>query len=113
MAYNTLMLIVETSVFTRRIGECMSDEEYRSFQVFLVGRPEAGAVIPGSGGLRKIRWAGSGRGKRGGTRIIYYWWMPETLFMLFPYLKNEAEDLSPVQLKQLRTIVEEWLHEND
>ena len=107
------MLIVETSVFTRRIGDCMSDEEYRELQVFLVGNPASGNVIPGGGGLRKLRWSGSGRGKRGGTRIIYYWWIPETLFMLLPYRKNEAEDLTPDQVRQLKAVVEEWLHEEE
>ncbi|HQN01842.1 MAG TPA: type II toxin-antitoxin system RelE/ParE family toxin [Candidatus Hydrogenedentes bacterium] len=111
MTYTYRMLIVETSVFTRRIGDCMSDEEYRALQVLLVGNPASGNVIPGGGGLRKLRWAGSGRGKRGGTRIIYYWWVPETLFMLFPYLKNETEDLTTDQVRQLKAVVEEWLHE--
>ena len=105
------MLIVETSVFTRRIQDCMSDEEYRELQVFLVGSPASGNLIPGSGGLRKLRWSGSGRGKRGGTRIIYYWWVPETLFMLFPYRKSEAEDLTSDQVRQLKAVVEEWIHE--
>lgn len=89
----------------------MSDEEYRELQVFLVGNPISGDLIQGSGGLRKLRWSGSGRGKRGGTRIIYYWWAPETLFMLFPYRKREAEDLTSDQVRQLKAVVEEWLHE--
>ncbi len=111
MAYTHCMVIVETSVFTRRIGNCMSDEEYRALQMFLVGNPGAGSVIPGGGGLRKLRWSSSGKGKRGGTRIIYYWWVPETLFMLFPYRKNETEDLTTDQVRQLKAVVEEWLHE--
>ena len=66
------MLIVETSVFTRRVLKLLSDESYRSLQQVLVANPEAGNLIRQSGGLRKIRWSGEGRGKRGGVRIIYY-----------------------------------------
>jgi hypothetical protein len=65
-------------------------------------------VIPGSGGLRKVRWALSGRGKRGGVRIIYYWAVEQQqLLMLFVFAKNERDDLSSEQLKILRTIVED------
>jgi len=67
------MVIVETSIFTRRVMELLLDDEYRELQATLVDRPDAGPVIPGSGGLRKIRWSTSGHGKRGGSRIIYYW----------------------------------------
>lgn len=110
-AYPFPVLIVETSVFTRRIAECMSDDEYREMQRFLICNPSAGVVIPGSGGLRKLRWSGSERGKRGGTRIIYYWWVPETLFMLFSYEKSSTQDLTSDQVRQLKAVVEEWLHE--
>ena len=64
------MEIIETSIFTRRVSELLSNEAYRELQSELVIRPAAGAVIAGSGGLRKLRWAGSGRGKRGGVRVI-------------------------------------------
>ena len=71
-------------------------------------RPEQGAVIPGSGGLRKLRWAGRGRGKRGGTRVIYYWFVSESvIYMLFAYAKNAAADLTPAQVKVLRQLVKE------
>ena len=101
------MEIVETSIFTRRVSELLSDEAYRDLQSTLVIRPEAGAVMPGSGGLRKLRWAGSGRGKRGGVRVIYYWvTTQERLLMLYIYPKNEQDDLTAEQLKALRSIVE-------
>ena len=101
------MVIVETSIFTRRVMELLPDDEYRELQATLVDRPDAGPVIPGSGGLRKIRWSTSGHGKRGGSRIIYYWaTAQERILMLFIYAKNESDDLTPDQLKMLRQIVE-------
>ena len=103
------MIFLETSVFTRRIQLCMDDSSYAEFQDFLVQNPEAGSVIPGSGGIRKIRWAGSGRGKRGGTRILYYLWTNDRILMIFAYLKNETENITPSQLRQLRRMVEENL----
>ena len=113
MTYIYDMVIVETSIFTKRIATCMSDSEYRDLQAALIQNPEAGDLIMGSGGLRKIRWSGSGRGKRGGSRIIYYWWVPDQVMMLFAYTKNETRDLTPSQIKQLRILVEEWLHEKE
>ncbi|MBI3242826.1 MAG: type II toxin-antitoxin system RelE/ParE family toxin [Chloroflexi bacterium] len=102
------MVIVETSVFTRQVLELLTDDEYRKLQVVLANRPSAGDLIKGSGGLRKIRWAIAGRGKRGGARVIYYWAVKqERLLMLFVYPKNERDDLSAAQLKLLRTIVED------
>jgi hypothetical protein len=101
------MVIIETSVFTRRITELLSDDEYRELQATLVERPKAGPVIPGSGGIRKLRWSASGRGKRGGARVIYYWATEqEHLIMLFIYAKNESDDLTQDQIKTLRHIVE-------
>ena len=67
------MIIIETTVFTELIGHLMDDDQYREPQVLLVENPEIGDLIQGSGGLRKIRWKLSGRGKRGGVRVIYYW----------------------------------------
>ena len=65
--------------------------------------PEAGSVIKGSGGMRKLRWAASGRGKRGGYRVIYYWWVAkDRISMLLMYPKNEQDDLTAEQLKLLR-----------
>ena len=72
-----------------------------------MGNPERGDLIRGSGGLRKIRWAGSGRGKRGGLRVIYYWHVPgSTILFLLAYPKNEKEDLTPAQLKVLKSIIQ-------
>lgn len=66
------MVIIETPLFTRIIGELMSDDAYRQLQEALIQRPEKGDLIPGSGGLRKVRWKLEGQGQRGGVRIIYY-----------------------------------------
>jgi hypothetical protein len=101
------MVIVETSIFTRRVTELLPDEVYRLLQATLVDRPDAGPIIPGSAGLRKIRWNASGHGKRGGARIIYYWAVAQDrILMLFIYAKNESANLTPGQIKALRQIVE-------
>lgn len=102
------MEIIETPVFTRKIKDVLSDDEYGKLQWALVINPEAGAVIPGSGGLRKLRWAISGRGKRGGLRVIYYWYtQDEKIYMLFPYKKSEQEDLTNEQMKILNKYVKD------
>ncbi len=102
------MVIIETSIFTRQVQALLTDDEYRALQEILVNRPDAGAVIVGSGGLRKVRWGIKGRGKRGGVRVIYYWAVKQAqLLMLFIYPKSERDDLSPDQLKTLRKIIEE------
>ncbi len=101
------MKIIETPIFTRRLKALLNDNEYRDLQNSLISRPEAGKVIRGSGGIRKLRWSGSGRGKRGGVRIIYYWFIQkETIIMLFIYPKKELDDLTSEQLKTLKTLVE-------
>lgn len=102
------MLIIETPVFTRHVQQLLSDEQYRQVQQHLVARPDAGKIIPGSGGLRKLRWALPGHGKRGGLRMIYYWAPSlDQILMLFSYPKQEQEDLSRSQLRILKRIVDE------
>jgi mRNA-degrading endonuclease RelE of RelBE toxin-antitoxin system len=66
------MVFIETSVFTKQVAELLSDEEYVSLQTYLAENPTAGDVIQGTGGLRKLRWAAMGKGKRGGVRVIYF-----------------------------------------
>ena len=106
------MVIVETPIFTRQLLSSLSDDEYRLFQNMLLARPDAGKVIPGSAGLRKLRWAVEGRGKRGGLRVIYYWFTARgTILLLFIYPKNVQENLTPDQLKHLKKGVEEEYHE--
>ncbi len=102
------MRFVETPVFTAQITAALDDLAYRKLQLALLLRPEQGVLIQGSGGLRKLRWAGSGRGKRGGVRVIYFWHPEDEVFyMLYVYPKNEQSDLTPAQVRILRRLVEE------
>ncbi|MCQ3935563.1 MAG: hypothetical protein DPW18_00815 [Chloroflexi bacterium] len=102
------MIIVETHIFTRQVLLLLSDEEYRLLQSVLANRPDAGVIIPSSGGLRKMRWGMTGRGKRGGVRVIYYWAVKqERILMLLIYPKNVKDDMTQEQLKILRKIVKE------
>ena len=97
----------ETSIFTRLAGEHLPDDELNAMQWALMAGPERGDLIRGSGGLRKLRWAGSGRGKRGGLRVIYYWYVPgDTILLLLAYPKNEQDTLTATQLRVLRSIIE-------
>ena len=99
------MEFVETSIFTQRITKLLTDDEYGALQEMLAERPKAGEVIPGAGGLRKLRWRVAGRGKRGGIRVIYYCWSEHRLYMIFAYDKVAQGDLTPEQLKVLRAHV--------
>jgi len=103
------MIFYETDVFTARIVELIDDESYSALQAVLVADPEAGDLIPKTKGLRKIRWMGSGRGKRGGIRIIYYLVCHGEIFMLYAYPKNRETDLSAKHLQILRELVEQHL----
>ena len=101
------MIFVETPTFTKRVLALLDDESYAGLQAWLSKHPDAGDVIRASGGLRKIRWAAKGHGKRGGVRVIYYWWTgKDRISMLFVYPKNEMDDLDADQLKQLRCALE-------
>jgi mRNA-degrading endonuclease RelE of RelBE toxin-antitoxin system len=99
---------VETSVFTRLVSEYLSDDEYLKLQVALSKNPEAGAIIPNSGGVRKLRWSMSGRGKRGGLRVIYYLRSRQgVMWMLTLYPKNVAENIPAYVLRQIRKELED------
>lgn len=102
------MEIIETTAFTRRISNLLTEDEYAALQGLLTIQPDLGAIIPGGGGIRKMRWGTKQRGKSGGVRIIYYWVVSHDLiYMLIAYAKNEQSDLSPSQLQFLRRLVEE------
>ena len=99
---------IETRLFSKLVLECLSDEEYGSLQQALIKDPDAGPVIPGSGGVRKLRWAAPGRGKRGGYRIIYY--VKRTngvIWLLTMYPKNVAENIPAVVLRRIRQEVDD------
>ena len=99
----------ETHRFTKRMTNLLSDGEYAKLQNDLCNEPQIGAIIKGSGGIRKMRWSFGNRGKRGGARVIYYWAVGrEKIFMLDIYAKNEREELTQTEIKELRRIVEEF-----
>jgi hypothetical protein len=101
------VVIIETPIFTRRVQELIPEEEYRLLQIHLVNKPDAGKTVPGSGGLRKLRWSAGGHGKRGGIRVIYYWLLPrDAILLLYAYPKSEQDDLTAEQLRQIRKVVE-------
>lgn len=67
------MIFIETSAFTKLLPQYLTDEEYRALQTYLMQKPDAGDLVQGSGGVRKVRWTPEEKGKSGGVRIIYYW----------------------------------------
>ncbi len=96
--------------FRRAVKKLFSEEDIEALVAFLQSRPDAGDVIPGTGGLRKLRWALSGRGKRGGSRVIYYYHRPEwEVLLLTAYAKNEQEDLSANDKKLLAALVKDMI----
>jgi hypothetical protein len=99
---------VETRLFTRLVSEYLSDDEYRELQKALIANPEAGHVVPGSGGVRKLRWRAAGRGKRGGYRVLYFAKVAQgVVWMLTMYPKNVVENIPAHVLRQIRKEVED------
>ena len=94
---------IETHLFTRLVTQYLSDEQYTELQLALINNPELGPVIAGTGGVRKLRWAAPGRGKRGGYRVIYYVRRPKgIIWMLTMYPKNVADSIPAHVLKEIR-----------
>jgi hypothetical protein len=102
------MVFVELTPFVAFRAEHWSDDELRALQSFLLAAPDAGDLIRGGNGLRKLRWSAQGRGKRGGARVIYYWHVPgEHIYLIYGYVKSEREDLTPQQLRTLAELMKD------
>lgn len=103
------MIFIEASLFSKLRGRYLEDEDYRALQNHLMAQPDAGAVIRGSGGVRKVRWAAGGKGKSGGLRVIYYWLTADDQIMFLTlYGKSEKGNLSAAELKQVVKLIEEF-----
>jgi hypothetical protein len=105
-------VFVELPAFERHRADYLDDDAFRELQRFLMLHPEAGDSIAGTGGLRKLRFADArrGKGKRGGLRVIYYWWATGSQFWLFTlYDKDEMSDLTPHQRKALKEMIKKEL----
>jgi|SRR5215470_865186 len=106
------MEFFEAPAFTRYVSSYLTDDEYREMQGRLASAPEAGDMIPGTGGFRKLRWADPkrGKGQRGGLRVIYYYFPGERrIWLITLYGKNEASDLTPKQKQALKSAIEDEL----
>ncbi len=102
------MEFIEVPAFTSRVLRYLGEDRYADLQIHLTRHPDAGAIIPGSKGLRKVRWAARGRGKRGGVRIVYYWHVaPEIITFLDVYPKSEKDNLTKHELRLLNLLLED------
>jgi mRNA-degrading endonuclease RelE of RelBE toxin-antitoxin system len=101
------MEFIEATAFSKHIYDYLSEDEYLGLQSFLLQYPEAGKVVPGSGGVRKVRWAISGRGKSGGVRVIYYFKkQDDEIWLLTIYSKNEIANIPAHILRQIAKEIE-------
>jgi hypothetical protein len=100
------LVFVESSIFERYLPRYLSDVEFSHLQMALRDNPALGVVIPGSGGIRKLRWRRQGMGKRGGVRVIYYLHRPSVIWLLTIYAKGEADTLPTHLLRAIRREME-------
>ena len=101
----TMRTFIELHPFAAVRDKYLNDDEYSAFQLYLAANPEAGDVIPRSGGCRKLRWAIEGRGKRGGVRIVYFLRLNSGQIVLVTmYAKNVQENIDPTLLKRLKEV---------
>ena len=102
------MEFIEATAFTRHLYDYLTEDEYWGLQSFLVKYPEYGKVVSGTGGVRKIRWAMTGSGKRGGVRVIYYFKRREDeIWLLTIYSKSEVENIPPHILRHIAEEIED------
>jgi mRNA-degrading endonuclease RelE of RelBE toxin-antitoxin system len=107
LPYNPKMEFIEASVFTKYLYDYLSEDEYVGLQSFLLQYPESGKVVPKSGGVRKIRWAMSGKGKSGGVQVIYYFKkQDDEIWLLTIYSKSETENIPAHILRQIAKEIE-------
>jgi hypothetical protein len=100
-----LITVAETPLFVRQADDVWSDAEREEFISFIARNPELGDVIPDTGGVRKVRWARAGSGKRGGVRVIYFYHdRHRPLYLLMAYAKARREDLSPDEKRAVRKL---------
>jgi len=96
------MLFIEASAFTKHVYDYLSEEEYHGLQTFLLQSPEAGKIVRGSSGVRKVRWAVAGKGKSGGVRVTYYLKkQDDEIWLLTIYSKSETETIPAHVLRQI------------
>ena len=108
MTEQVYITVVETRAFIEDAARCLQDDEREELITYIARNPTAGVLIPGTGGVRKIRWRASGRGKRAGARVVYYYHSDRVpLFLLTAYAKGRQTDLSPAQRSAMRRLVAE------
>lgn len=98
-----LITVAETPLFLRQAEKVWDEAEHEGFVSFIAANPDAGDVIPETGGVRKVRWARTGSGKRGGARVIYYYCDGlRPLYLLLVYAKSRQENLSADEKREIR-----------
>lgn len=101
------MIFIETTIFTKLLPKYLSDDEYRALQWYLLIYPDAGDLVRGSGGVRKVRWAPEGKGKSGGIRVMYYWKKSvKEIWLLTLYSKSEKATIPGHVLKKIAEEIE-------
>lgn len=102
-----MFTVIETPTFVRLASDCWSDEDRTSFITFIAGNPDVGDVVPGSGGVRKVRWGSAGRGKRGGVRVVYFNRLTNgEIWLLLVYAKSVRENIPAHVLRQIKEEIE-------
>ena len=97
--------VIETRTFSDRAAKAWTPKQYEDFILYIANNPKAGEVVPGSGGVRKIRWSKTGAGKRGGVRVIYFNSSQDETWLLTMYVKNERENIPAQELKKIREAI--------